>query len=281
MNKPTIVITGATGFVAKNLRAYLASKNVKLVSIARKDFDTFDNETKIVTQDYNLDAIQGADVMIHLIGVGRQSPAADYTAIHVNLTKNIVDLCRRSKIKKIVYLSGLGVSPNTSLALFISKYKAEQLIISSSVNYTIFRPSYIIGRDDHLTRYLKEQQRDHHCIKIPGSGNYHIQPIHIDDVSRIIYTSTHSKNFDDVAVDLVGPDIVTFKQYVTSYTKNNNNNDTPITETLLEEAYHDAITNQTSDLGVDDLCILIGSFTGDHKKLQELSQLQLQSVIDG
>ena len=274
---PTVVITGATGFVARNLRTYLASKGVNLVSIARRDFDTFDGETKIISQDYcNLDAIQEADTLIHLIGVGRQSPAADYTAIHINLTKNIVELCRRSNIKKIVYLSGLGVSPNTSLALFISKYKAEQLIIDSSINYTIFRPSYIIGTDDHLTKYIKRQQKNQHNINIPGSGNYHIQPIHIDDVTRIIYESTHSQNFDDGIIDLVGPDIIPFKQYVASYAK-----DTPLTEISLEDAYHNAITNKDPELGVDDLCILVGSFTGDYKKLQELAQIQLQSVVNG
>lgn len=275
---PTIVVIGATGFVAKNLRAYLASKNVSLISIARRDFDTFDNETKLVSADYsNLDVIKHADVLIHLIGVGRQSPGADYTAIHVNLTENIIDLCRRSDIKKIVYLSGLGVSPDTSLALFISKYKAEQLIINSSINYTILRPSYIIGNDDHLTRYLKNQQKSQHGIRIPGSGNYHIQPIHVDDVSRIIYESTRSQNFDDGIVDLVGPDIITFRQYVTSYT----NGKTPLIEIPLEDAYHNAITDKDSDLGVDDLCILIGSFTGNHKRLQELAQIKLQSVVDG
>lgn len=275
---PTMVVTGATGFVAKNLRAYLASKNVNVISISRNDFDTFENETKIITRDYSaLDAIPNADVLIHLIGVGRQSVDADYTAIHVNLTKNIVDLCKRSGIKKIIYLSGLGVSPDTSLALFISKYKAEQLIINSSINYTILRPSYIIGNDDHLTRYLIKQQKNQHGIKIPGSGNYYIQPIHVDDVSRIIYESTRSQTFDDGIVDLVGPDIITFRQYVTSYT----NGRTPLIEIPLEDAYHNAITDKDSDLGVDDLCILIGSFTGDYKRLQELAQIKLRSVVDG
>lgn len=277
----TIVITGATGFVARNLRAYLASKDVSVVSISRSDFDTFDsNETKIITSDYTIDAIPDADVLIHLIGVGRQSPAADYTAIHVNLTKNIVDLCKRSKIKKIIYLSGLGVSPDTSLALFISKYKAEQAITGSSINYTIFRPSYIIGQDDHLTQYLKKQQKQHNNsnINIPGSGKYHIQPIHIDDVSRIIYESTHSERFRDVIVDLVGPDIIPFKQYVASYVKNDTSG-TTITKVSLEKAYHDAITNKDSKLSVDDLCILIGSFTGNHKKLEQLSHIKLKSVI--
>ena len=45
-----IVITGASGFVAKNLRKYLSEKNIKLISISRKDFKPFKNEIKIISK---------------------------------------------------------------------------------------------------------------------------------------------------------------------------------------------------------------------------------------
>ena len=48
-----IVITGASGFVAKNLRKYLSENNVRLISISRKNFKTFKNETKIITKTYS------------------------------------------------------------------------------------------------------------------------------------------------------------------------------------------------------------------------------------
>ena len=47
---PQIVITGASGFVAKNLRKYLSEKNVHLISISRKNFKSFKNETKIINE---------------------------------------------------------------------------------------------------------------------------------------------------------------------------------------------------------------------------------------
>ena len=45
----------------------------------------------------------------------------DYDMINTELTKNIVNLCKKSKIKKIIYLSGLGVSPNHIIRLFYFK----------------------------------------------------------------------------------------------------------------------------------------------------------------
>ena len=37
----SIVITGASGFIARNLRKYLSENNVKLISISRNDFKQF------------------------------------------------------------------------------------------------------------------------------------------------------------------------------------------------------------------------------------------------
>ena len=58
--------------------------------------------------------------------------------INVEFTKHIVNLSKKAKIKKFVYASGLGVSNNTSLGYFISKYKAEQLVINSGIKLYYF-----------------------------------------------------------------------------------------------------------------------------------------------
>jgi len=160
-----IVITGASGFVARNLRKYLSEKNIKLISISRNDFKKFKNEYKVISKNYDekilLSKIKNSDALIHLVGVGKQSIKTDYDMINVEFTKHIVNLSKKAKIKKFVFTSGLGVSSNTSLGYFISKYKAEKLIVNSGLNYTIFRPSYIVGKDDLFTKYLKKL---HHMV---------------------------------------------------------------------------------------------------------------------
>src|SRR3990170_5356721 len=96
--------------------------------------------------------------------------------------------------KKIVYISGLGVSNNTVSSYFISKYKAENEIITSGLDYTILRASYIIGKNDPLTKNLNGQIKSGKII-IPGSGKYHLQPIFVNDVAKVIYNSVISKKF--------------------------------------------------------------------------------------
>ena len=274
-----IVVTGASGFIAKNLRKYLSEKNIDLISISRNDFKKFKSESKIISKDYDekklLQLIKNSDALIHLVGIGQQSINSDYNMINTEFTQHIVNLSKKANIQQIVYLSGLGVSTKTTLGYFISKYNAENFIINSGLDYTIFRPSYIVGTDDMFTKYLKRQIKNGE-INIPGSGTYSIQPIHISDVVKIIFESTLQPKFKNKIIDLVGPDFITFEKYVKLFSKGTK---TSIKKIKLEDAYYDAITNSKSDFGVDDLNILIGNFKGNHEKLKKITNMEFESVI--
>ena len=274
-----IVITGASGFVAKNIRKHLSENNVKLISISRKNFKKFKNETKIVSRNYDekniLPKIKNSYGLIHLVGIGKQSIKNNYNLINVEFTKKIINLSKKAKIKKIIYTQvSLGVSKSNSLGYFISKYQAEKLIIESNLDYTIFRPSYIVGKDDLFTKYLKKQIKRGE-IQIPGSGNYSIQPIYINDVCKIISKSLTDKKFKKQTFDLVGSESISYQNYVKLFSRKTQ---TRIKKISLETAYHDAISKPQSEFGVDDLNLLIGDFKGDHKKLLNISKISFQSI---
>jgi NADH dehydrogenase len=275
-----IVVTGASGFIAKNLRKYLSEKDIELISISRNDFKNFKNEIKIISKNYNekniLKKIQNSDALIHLVGIGKQSVNTDYDMINTDLTKHVVNLSKKARIKKIIFLSGLGVSSNTSLGYFISKYNAEKQITDSGLEFTIFRPSYIIGKDDLFSKNLKKQIKSGEII-IPGSGAYSIQPIHVSDVVKIIFESLSQMRFNNKIIDLVGPDNITFEKYVKLFSKGTK---TKIRKIKLEDAYYNAIRNSKSNYVINDLNILIGNFKGNHKKLSKLSKIKFQSVLE-
>ena len=280
VKRTQVVVTGANGFVAKNLRKYLSKNNIDLISISRSDFKEYKNELKIISKNYDekiiINKIKNSDVLIHLVGLGKQSVNIDYEMINVEFTKHIVNLAKKAKIKKIIYNSGLGVSSKTSVGYFISKYKAEKIIMNSGLNYTIFRPSYIVGKNDLFTKFLKKQIKIK-TIEIPGSGNYSIQPISINDVVKIFLQSLDQIKFKNKIIDLVGPDYLTFEQYVKLFSKGTK---TKIKKINLENAYYDAITNSKSNFGVDDLNILIGDFKGNYNKLQKITQIKFESIIE-
>lgn len=275
-----VVVTGASGFVAKNLRKYLSENDVNLISISRNNFRTYKNEQKIISKDYKekfiLNKIKNSNALIHLVGIGKQSVKIDYEMINVELTKHIVNLAKKAKIKKIVYNSGLGVSSKTSAGYFISKYKAEKIIVDSGLNYTIFRPSYIVGKDDLFTKFLKKQIKIK-TIEIPGSGHYSIQPIFINDVVKILFQSLNEKKFGNKTIDLVGSEYLTFEKYVKLFCRGNK---IKIKKVNLENAYYNAINNKKSNFGIDDLNILVGDFKGNYNQLEKISQIKFESVVE-
>ena len=271
-----IAITGATGFVAKNLRKFLSKQNIPVVAIGRKNFPTYKNEIKIVTKNYSEDLsskLINCSCMIHLVGVGKQTFDNNFYEINYLLTKKILQISKKSKIKKIIFNSGLGASKNSTTDYFISKYLAEQEIIKSGLDYTIFRPSYIIGTSDHLSQNLKKQIH-RGTIIIPGSGNFPLQPISINDVIKILFHAAASKKYSNKILDLVGTEIISYEKFVKLFTASKK---PIIKKTNIEIAYRDAIRNPTSQYGVDDLHILVGNFIGSSKKLKQISNLEFEN----
>ena len=269
---PSVVISGANGFVGRNVGMFLSKNGFQITSLVRKGRTV--NFGDIITtanlSENNLASkIKGSDAFLHLIGQGRQTVDFDYDAVNVSLAKNAVALCKKAKIKKIIYISGLGVDKSTTLGYFISKYHAEQEIIHSGLDYTILRASYIIGDDDPLSENLERQIKKGQ-ITIPGSGNYRFQPIFVYDVADIVIQSVTGNKFSNKIIDLVGPQIVSYDTFVKKFLGRRK---IKIKKIDFETVYHDALHNK-GPFGVDDLSIMAGDYIGDHKKLASLAKMR-------
>ncbi len=141
------------------------------------------------------------------------------------------------------------------------------------MDYTIFRPSYIIGNDDYLSTSLKKQIKNG-FVTIPGSGNYKLQPIYVKDVAEIILKAITSKKLCKKIIDLVGPKTISFENFVKTFIGSKN---VKIQKINLENAYFEALQNPKSIFGVADLNILVGSFTGNFRSLERVSGIKLKS----
>jgi len=267
-----VAITGANGFVGKNVRKFLYKNKVRVLGISRKNFVKYSTEIKAQSKNLLEQRLQkklkNYDALVHLIGIGVESSGSTFEEINVNLTKNTIKLCKKSGIKKIIYISGLGVSKDSTSNYFASKYKAEREIISSGLDYTIFRASYIIGKTDHLTRSLSKQMKKG-TIVIPGSGKYRLQPIFVEDVAKIILESILKKKFSNKILDLVGPKKISFEDFVKLFSKNTK---VKFKKINLKNA-HDEGTYSSESLD-----LLIGDYTSDMTQLQKLASIKLTPV---
>ena len=267
-----VAVTGANGFVGKSVRKFLYKNKVSVLGISRKNFDKYSTETNVQSKNLLEQLLQkklkNYDAMVHLIGIGVESPKSTFKEINVNLTKNVIKTCKNTGIKKIIYISGLGVSKNSTSSYFASKYKAEREIINSGLDYTIFRASYIIGKTDHLTKSLSKQMKKGTII-IPGSGRYRLQPIFVEDVAKIILEAILEKKFSNKILDLAGPRKISFEDFVKLFSKNMK---VKFKKVDLEDAYNGGIYSSES------LDILIGEYTSDVDQLQKLTNVQLTMV---
>ena len=267
-----VVVTGANGFVGKNVRKFLYKNKVRVLGISRKNFGKYSTETKAQSKNLLEQRLQkklkNYDALVHLIGIGVESSGSTFEEINVNLTKNTIKLCKKSGIKKIIYISGLGVSKNNTSNYFTSKYKAEQEIINSGLDYTIFRASYIIGKTDHLTKSLSKQMKKG-VIIIPGSGKYQLQPIFVEDVAKIILKSILEKKFSKKILDLVGPRKISFEDFVKLFSKNTK---VKFKKINLKNVYDEGTYSSES------LDLLIGDYTSDMTQLQKLASIKLTPV---
>jgi len=267
-----VAVTGANGFVGKNVRKFLYKNKVRVLGISRKNFGKYSTETKAQSKNLLEQRLQkklkSYDALVHLIGIGIESSGSTFEEINVNLTKNTIKLCKKSGIKKIIYISGLGVSKNNTSNYFTSKYKAEQEIISSGLDYTIFRASYIIGKTDHLTKSLSKQMKKG-VIIIPGSGKYQLQPIFVEDVAKIILKSILEKKFSKKILDLVGPRKISFEDFVKLFSKNTK---VKFKKINLKNAYDEGTYS------LESLDLLIGDYTSDMTQLQKLASIKLTPV---
>jgi len=267
-----VAVTGANGFVGKNVRKFLYKNKVRVLGISRKNFAKYSTETKAQSKNLLEQRLQkklkNYDALVHLIGIGVESSGSTFEEINVNLTKNTIKLCKKSGIKKIIYISGLGVSKNNTSNYFTSKYKAEQEIINSGLDYTIFRASYIIGKTDHLTKSLSKQMKKG-VIIIPGSGKYQLQPIFVEDVARIILKSILEKKFSKKILDLVGPRKISFEDFVKLFSKNTK---VKFKKINLKNAYDEGTYS------LESLDLLIGDYTSDMTQLQKLASIKLTPV---
>jgi len=267
-----VAVTGANGFVGKNVRKFLYKNKVRVLGISRKNFGKYSTETKAQSKNLLEQRLQkklkNYDALVHLIGIGVESSGSTFEEINVNLTKNTIKLCKKSGIKKIIYISGLGVSKNNTSNYFTSKYKAEQEIINSGLDHTIFRASYIIGQTDHLTKSLSKQMKKG-VIIIPGSGKYQLQPIFVEDGAKIIQKSILEKKFSKKILDLVGPRKISFEDFVKLFSKNTK---VKFKKINLKNAYDEGTYSSES------LDLLIGDYTSDMTQLQKLASIKLTPV---
>ena len=138
-----ILITGADGFIGKNLRLHLAErKDVEVVCFTRQQ-----------TVSQLAEVLQGTDCVFHLAGVNRPKNPEEFFSGNTDLTRSLVDAVRSNsllnhKAPSIVYASSAQAAQDNPYGT--SKRLAEDLLRAlgevPGVQISLFRLPNVFGK---------------------------------------------------------------------------------------------------------------------------------------
>jgi len=240
----TIALTGASGFVGRHLVATLLERGHRVRALARdrgKAARTLPiHRIELILGDVfdaqaMRDLTDGADALIHLIGIRREAPGGvTFQRLHVDATASALSAASEAGVRRYLHMSALGVRPDAVADYHRSKYEAECLVRDSSLAWTIFRPSVILGADGEfmemargwvrgqampkrfLPYFRKPPRRVQGQIIHDETDSASLQPIDVEDVASAFASALERDEAIGEVYPLGGPDVMTWPQLLES-----------------------------------------------------------------
>lgn len=218
-----ILVTGASGYVGKRIVALAleAGHSVKALSRSGSVADLESNNVTSVAADIgNLPALREAcsdvDAIIHLVGIIREKGKATFEHVHVEGTRNVVTAALDTGVQRYIHMSALGAKNDalTSTSAYMrTKAEAEHIVKGSSLDWTVFRPSLIFGKDDEFfSTVLRELISLPPIIPQIGDGSYLFKPVWLGDVASSFVQALAQEDSFGKSFDLVGPKEYSFRE---------------------------------------------------------------------
>jgi len=195
-------VTGASGFVGSAIVEELVRRSVAVNALVhRRNASPLGGKVRVIRA--NLldsagldDSISGCATVIHLVGIIKEMPKAGITfdRLHVQATRNVVESAKRVGVKRFIQMSALGARADGASEYHKTKWKAEEIVRGSGMDWTIFRPSLIHGPGGQFmrmeARWVRKQAPPYLFMPYFGAGISglggagRLQPVYVLDVAR-------------------------------------------------------------------------------------------------
>jgi uncharacterized protein YbjT (DUF2867 family) len=120
---------------------------------------------------------------------------------------------KKAGVRRIVHVSITNPSIESPLPYFRGKALVEYALAQAGISYAIVRPTWIYGGErDVLANNIAWILRRMPAFALPGSGDYRVAPVHVEDVARICVESAEGDA--DIVLDASGPETMRFADLV-------------------------------------------------------------------
>jgi uncharacterized protein YbjT (DUF2867 family) len=216
----TVLVTGGTGFVGpKVVHALRAEDRPVRVLVRRPErheqlraWGCELVQGDMTDPDSLRRAVAGTDAVVHLVALAPYADPQATRRVMEQGTRELVAAGREAGIRRFVLMSALGVNERTKdlSAYNHAKWDEEQAVQESGVDHTIFRPSFIFGRDGGLLPGLLRLTHWSPVIPVPSARR--MQPIWVDDIATYFARALAVGAKGNGTWELGGPDQVTWSE---------------------------------------------------------------------
>ena len=161
------------------------------------------------------------DAVIYCVGILRESPGQGVTFVSLQFDGVVraVDAAKKAGVRRFLLMSANGVRvPGTPYQE--TKKRAEDYLLSSGLDATVFRPSVIFGDPKGKMEIATQLYRDivRPPLPAPGfvtsAGQVLMSPIHVEDVSQAFVKAL----VDDATIGktyvLGGPEVLSWSDMI-------------------------------------------------------------------
>jgi len=223
MTSKTICVLGGTGFVGHQVVSQLTKAGYYVVVPSRNrerhrslqvlpkvdvvDADIFDEDS--------LNALfVGCDAVINLVAILNENAKDEFRKVHIELVEKVISACKSAGVNRLLHISALNADAQNGASGYLkSKGEGEALIKASGLDYTVFRPSVLFGKDDRFFNKFANLLTNLPVLPL-ACGDAQMAPFYVGDLAELMVKTMTDKRAFSQTYELSGPDFVTLKQIV-------------------------------------------------------------------
>jgi uncharacterized protein YbjT (DUF2867 family) len=214
-----VVVTGASGFIGRHaipaflrvspeVRAYVRAKSA---APALRDLGAKVAVGDITDVERLEVVMAGAHTVCHLVGGLNMAEEGPYESEIVGNLRPVVEAARRAGVRRVLYLSYPGASPQASNPYLRAKGLAERAIQGSGLDHVVIRSTHVYGRGGEWLELLRRQAVGRSSIVV-GTGRQVLAPVFVEDVASILASADDRERVASGVWGLQGPDRLTADQ---------------------------------------------------------------------
>jgi NADH dehydrogenase len=211
-----VLVTGATGYIGREVAAAVAEAGHETVGLARPGSESSvpAGVTPVsgdVTDLASLKAaVQGVDAIINLVAILNGSDA-EFEAVNAGGPRNVVAAAESAGVRRLLHMSAAGVTERNAprTRYWRTKLAGKQAVMESALDWTVFEPSFVFGKGGGALKTFEGLLRAP-VVAVIGDGRYRHQPVWIGDVARSYVVALERPETIGKRYELGGPQVFEF-----------------------------------------------------------------------